>query len=132
MVIDTSAVLAILLDEVESLPIRRAIEEDATRLFSAASLLESSIVIESRFGDEGGRELDLLIYKAGIEIVSVDQEQVEIAREGFRRFGKGRHTAGLNFGDCFAYALSRSRGEPLCFKGTAFDRTDADVVSLGL
>jgi len=128
MVIDTSAILAVLLDEDDSPAIRRAIEGDPNRLLSAASLLETAIVIESRFGEPGGRELDLFLYRSGIEIAPVDRDQVEIAREGFRRFGKGRHPASLNFGDCFTYALSRMRGEPICFKGTDFSKTDADIV----
>jgi ribonuclease VapC len=128
MVLDTSAVLAILVDEPESASIRRAIEDDPTRLFSAASLLEASIVIETRFGEAGGRELDLLLYRADVQIVPVDRDQVEIAREAYRRYGKSRNPAGLNFGDCFAYALSRSSGEPLCFKGDDFPKTDVSSV----
>lgn len=124
MVLDTSAVLAILLDEPESPAIREAIERDPTRLFSAASLLETSIVIESRFGESGGRELDLLLFRAEVEIVPVDRDQVELARQAYRRYGKGRHSAGLNYGDCFSYALSRHIGEPLCFKGDDFRLTD--------
>lgn len=124
MVLDTSAVLAILFDEPESAAIREAIERDHTRLFSAASLLETSIVIESRFGEAGGRELDLLLYRAEIEIVPVDHDQAEIARNAYQRYGKGRHPAGLNYGDCFSYALSRHSGEPLCFKGRDFGLTD--------
>jgi ribonuclease VapC len=124
MVLDTSAVLAILLDEPESAKIREAIERDSTRLLSAASLLETSIVIESRFGEAGGRELDLLLYRAEVEIVPVDRDQAEIARDAYRRYGKGRHSAGLNYGDCFSYALSRRTGEPLCFKGGDFRLTD--------
>lgn len=124
MVLDTSAVLAILFDEPESAAIREAIERDSTRLFSAASLLETSIVIESRFGEAGGRELDLLLFRAEIEIVPVDRDQTEIARSAYRAYGKGRHIASLNYGDCFSYALSRHSGEPLCFKGKDFEATD--------
>jgi ribonuclease VapC len=126
MVIDTSAVLAILLDEPESQSIREALEDDPVRLMSSASFLESSIVIEARFGEHGGRELDLLMHTARIEIVSVDREQAEVARDGYRSFGKGHHPAGLNFGDCFSYALARVTGEKLLFKGKDFGRTDVE------
>ena len=100
------------------------------RLLSAANPLEASIVIESRKGEAAGRELDLLIYRAAIEVVAVDQDQVEIARIAWRRYGKGRHPAGLNYGDCFSYALARSRGLPLLFQGEEFSRTDIDAIRL--
>ena len=128
MVLDTSALLVILLDEPESLKFRLAVEADPVRLVSAASLLETAIVIETRFGESGGRELDLLVHKADIHVVSVDLEQVEIARHAFRHFGKGRHPAGLNYGDCFSYALSQASGEPLLFKGEDFTKTDIESV----
>lgn len=131
MVLDTSAILAILLDEPESEAIRAAIEADTTRLLSAASLLETALVIETRFGDQGGRELDLLLSRAGIEIVAFDHEHAKQARLAYRAWGKGRHPAGLNFGDCFSYALSKSSGEPLCYKGNDFARTDVQPVRLG-
>jgi ribonuclease VapC len=100
-------------------------------MLSAASLLEASIVIESRKGEAGGRELDLLIYRGGIEVVGVDQDQAETARAAWRRFGKGRHPAGLNYGDCFAYALAKSRHLPLLFRGDDFSQTDIDCVPVG-
>ena len=128
MVIDTSAVLAILFEEPESPTIRQAIEDDPIRLMSSGSFLETSIVIEARFGEHGGRELDLLLHTAQIEVVSVDRDQAEVAREGYRRYGKGRHPAGLNFGDCFAYALAKTSGEPLLFKGSDFSQTDVRTV----
>jgi ribonuclease VapC len=128
MVLDTSALLALLLDESEAEVFRVAVEEDPTRLVSAATLLETAVVIEARKGDAGGRELDLLIHKANIEIVAVDAEHVSEARRAYRRFGKGRHAAGLNFGDLFAYALARITGEPLLFKGTDFAVTDVGRV----
>ncbi|MGQ0735022.1 MAG: type II toxin-antitoxin system VapC family toxin [Acidobacteriota bacterium] len=124
MVLDTSALLALLLDEPEAEGFRVAVEEDATRLVSAATVLETAIVIETRKGDAGGRELDLLLHKAEVEVVAVDADQVTEARRAYRRFGKGRHPAGLNFGDVFAYALTRASGEPLLFKGDDFARTD--------
>jgi len=124
MVLDTSALLALLLDEPEAEEFRIAVEEDATRLISAATLLETAIIIEARKGEPGGRELDALIQKADVVVVPVDAEHVSEARRAYRRFGKGRHAAGLNFGDVFAYALARSAGEPLLFKGDDFAKTD--------
>jgi len=124
MVADTSALLAILLNEPESAVFAAAIEAADVRLVSAATVLELSLVLESRFGEAGGRELDLLLHRAEFDVVPVDAEQVELGRGAFRRFGKGRHPAGLNFGDCFSYALAVSLGEPLLFKGEDFRRTD--------
>jgi ribonuclease VapC len=129
VVIDTSALIALLGMEPEAARLAAAIEADGTRLISAASLLEAAVVIESRYGPDGGRELDLLIAKAGLSVEPVTAQQAEIAREAWRRFGKGRHPAGLNFGDCFSYALARVTGEPLLFKGTDFPQTDVAVVA---
>jgi len=128
MVIDTSAIVAVLLNEANAPRITQAIETGSPRLFSAANLLEASIVLESRKGEAGGRELDLLIYRAGIEIVPVDQDQAEIARIAWRRFGKSRHPAALNYGDCFAYALAKSRRLPLLYLGNDFSQTDIEGV----
>jgi ribonuclease VapC len=128
MVLDSSALLALLLDEPEAEEFRAAVEDDTTRLVSATSLLETALVIEARKGEPGGRELDLLIHKAEIEVAAVDAEQVSEARRAYRRFGKGRHAAGLNFGDIFAYALARTSGEPLLFKGDDFAKTDISRV----
>jgi ribonuclease VapC len=111
MVLDTSALLALLLDEPEAEGFRAAVEEDTTRLVSAATLLETALVIEARKGEPGGRELDSLIHKADVVVVPVDAEHVSEARRAYRRFGKGRHAAGLNFGDVFAYALARTSGD---------------------
>lgn len=127
MVIDTSAVVAILGMEPESARLAQAIEADPNRLISAATMVETGLVIESRYGTAGGRELDLLVAKAGLSIESVTAEHADIAREAWRRFGKGRHPAGLNFGDCFSYALARTSGEPLLFKGGDFANTDVSV-----
>jgi ribonuclease VapC len=130
MVLDTSAMLAVLLNEPDADAFRRAIEADSVRLLSAANLVETAIVIEARVGEAGGRELDLLVNKAAIEVVAVDAGQADLARHAYRQFGKGRHAAGLNYGDCFAYALSLSAGEPLLFKGDDFSKTDVIVVTL--
>lgn len=124
MVIDSSAILAILLEESDADRFAEAIEQGAPRLMSTATLLEASIAIETRKGEAGGRELDLFVYRAEIEIVPVDSEQAEIARIAWRQYGKGRHPAGLNYGDCFSYALAKVSGAPLLFKGLDFSRTD--------
>jgi ribonuclease VapC len=123
MVIDTSALLAILL-EPERRAFNEAIEAADSRGMSVATLVELSIVIESRFGAEGLRDLDLFLQQAGIDLVAVDLEQAQVARRGLGRFGRGRHPAGLNYGDCFAYALAIVRGAPLLFKGEDFSQTD--------
>ena len=128
MVLDTSALLTVLLNEPEADAFRLAIESDPVRLLSAASLVETAIVIEARVGEAGGRELDRLVQKADVEIVPVDADQADLARHAYRRFGKGRHPAGLNYGDCFSFALSQSSGEPLLFKGDDFARTDVAAV----
>ncbi len=124
MVVDTSAIVALLGMEPEAARIAAALEADPVRLISAATLVEAGIVIESRYGPAGGREFDLLVAKAGLSVEAVSTGQAEVAREAWRRFGKGRHAASLNFGDCFAYALSRVTGEPLLFKGQDFAQTD--------
>ena len=99
MVLDASALVALLLDEPEAEEFRAAVEEDTTRLVSAATLLETALIIELRKGEPGGRELDALIHKAEIVVVAVEAEHVAEARRAYRRFGKGRHAAGLDFGD---------------------------------
>jgi ribonuclease VapC len=124
MVIDTSVLIALLHVEPEAARLAVAIETDAIRLISAATVVEAGLVIESRYGSVGGRELDLLMARASLSIEAVTAEQAEIARETWRRFGKGRHAAGLNFGDCFSYALAKATGEPLLFKGNDFTHTD--------
>lgn len=126
MVVDTSAILAILQNEPQRRAFSEAIEAAEVRSISAACFVESSLVLESRFGADGVRDLDLLLVKAAITIEPVDVDQAHLARQAFRRFGKGRHPAALNFGDCFAYALARSRAEPLLFKGEDFSLTDIE------
>ncbi len=124
MVIDTSALVAILQNEHERRTFNEAIEAADTRSMSTASFVETSIIIESRYGPDGIRDLDLFISKALISLVSVDTDQAFIVRNAFRQYGKGRHPAGLNFGDCFAYALAKALDEPLLFKGDDFTQTD--------
>ena len=130
MVIDTSALTAIFFGEPERNVFRAAILEANTRLISAATLLEAGIVIEGRRGDGAGRELDLFTLRANFQIIAVDGEQAELARSAWRKYGKGRHPAALNFGDCFVYALALSSGEPILAKGPEFGRTDVDVCSV--
>ena len=97
---------------------------------SVAGYLESAMVVESRGGEVAGHELDVLLEKAQIELVDVTREQATAARRAWRRFGRGRHPAALNFGDCFAYALSETTGEPLLFKGDDFTHTDISFVEV--
>jgi ribonuclease VapC len=129
MVLDSSALVAILFDEPERPRLTLAIERDPRRLISAANLLETTLVVEARRGEAAGQELDLLMCRAEVQTVSVELEHVAAARSAWRRFGRGRHRAGLNFGDCFAYALAASTGEPLLFKGEDFRHTDVTGAS---
>jgi ribonuclease VapC len=128
VVVDTSALVALLSMEPEARRIAAALESDPNRLISAATLVEAGIVIESRYGPAGARELDLLLAKAGFALEPVTAEQADVAREAWRRFGKGRHSAGLNYGDCFSYALAKVKGESLLFKGEDFPHTDIAAV----
>ncbi len=128
MVIDSSAILAILLQEPEAGEISAAIARDPLRLMSTATVLEATIVIRTRRGEAGVDDLDRLLNRAGVEQKPFDVDQLTVARQAHRVFGKGRHPAGLNFGDCFAYALSKLSGEPLLFKGEDFARTDVAAV----
>lgn len=130
MVIDSSALLSILLGEDDASRIAAAILAEPKRLISAVTLLETSIVIEARKGPAGGRELDMLLHSARIEVASMTLQQVDIAREAYRRYGKGRHPAKLNMGDCCSYALARHSGERLLFKGEDFSQSDIPVVAL--
>ena len=124
MVIDTSALIAILFGEPEALSFSRAFADESRKLISAFNALETGIVVEARKGEAGGRELDLLLHRAQIEIVAMNADQAELARAAWRKFGKGNHPAGLNIGDCCAYALAKYSGEPLLFKGNNFGQTD--------
>lgn len=130
MVIDTSALVAIFLADPERKCFLDLIIEAPTRLVSAANVLETGIVLEAKRGESAGREFDLFVVRASLGVVPVDGEQVEIARSAWRKYGKGRHPAALNFGDCFAYALAKFSGEPLLAKGTDFAQTDAAVCLL--
>ena len=124
IVIDSSALVAILRDEPERRSFIDAIVDHGEPRLSAATYVEASMVMELRLGDRGGREIDVLIEDVGMAIAPVDQAQATIAREAFRRFGKGRHRAALNFGDCFVYALAKILDAPVLFKGDDFALTD--------
>jgi ribonuclease VapC len=127
VVIDTSALLAIFLGEPERNQFLDRITQAETRLISAANVLETGIVLEARRGEAAGREFDLFLHQAKFDVVAVDADQVEIARVAWRKYGRGRHPAGLNFGDCFAYALAKTLGERLLAKGTDFARTGIEM-----
>ena len=124
MVIDTSALVAILFDEPERPAFRHAIVEAEECFLSATSLVECATLIERRRGSRGSVELDLFIAKAGITVTPFDADQARLARLVYRRFGKGTHSARLNLGDCFSYALAKGLDQPLLFKGQDFPHTD--------
>ncbi len=127
MVLDSSAVIAILQREAVADRLVAAVEGDRTRLISAATVVEVSIVLLGRYGEAGEPMLDRLLRGIGAELVPIGEEQVVLARDAALRFGRGRHPAGLNFGDCFSYALAVARGEPLLFLGDDFAKTDVAV-----
>ena len=124
MVIDTSAILAILQNEPEKDNFIAAIADDPVRLISAASYVEAGIVMDARYGAAGRHQLMLFISLAEISVKEVDEEQAQLALDAYRLFGKGNHPAALNYGDCFSYALSAAAGEPLIYKGGDFSKTD--------
>jgi ribonuclease VapC len=128
MIIDTSALLAILFDEPDGSVLLRLVVEAPTRLMSAANTLEAWIVADRHVNPAKARALDELIETVGIDIEPVTAAQVRIAREAYKTYGKGNHPAGLNYGDCFAYALAKATGQPLLFKGEDFARTDIQAV----
>ena len=124
MVVDTSALVAILLGEPDAEQFARALSAAPVRLISAVTRVELSFVIEGRKGETGRADLDLLLRDGGFDIVSVTPQQATIAIDAFRRYGRGRHRAGLNIGDCFSYALAVATDHPLLFKGDDFTHTD--------
>ena len=124
MIVDSSAILAVLLEEPDADRYAQALTDAPACRMSAASFLEATIVIESRGGPEAGHELDVLVERAAIELVPVTAEQARAARRAWRRFGRGNHPAALNFGDCFVYALAEATREPLLYKGKDFALTD--------
>jgi ribonuclease VapC len=129
MVLDTSAIVAVLFDEPDADMYEAAIADAPSLCISAATALECSLVMEGRYGTAGADKLDLLLAEQEVEIVAFDDEQFALARAAYRRFGRGRHPAALNFGDCFAYALAKARALPLLFKGGDFAQTDIEQAS---
>lgn len=129
MVIDTSALVAMLSDEPDAERFEAAVEADHIRLMSTASYLETALVIEARFGEPGGRELDLWLHRAAVDLVAVHADQADAARR-LPHVRQGRHRAGLNYGDCFSYGLAKISGQPLLFKGEDFQHTDIATVAL--
>ncbi len=123
MVIDSSAIIAILRLEPELEQFAKAISSDPVRLLSAATMVELGIFLIAR-SDSAYQEFEQLVADIEIEIVPLDEQQSRIALNAFRRYGKGRHPARLNYGDCFTYALANLTGEPLLFKGNDFSQTD--------
>ena len=124
MIVDTSALLAVLFAEPEAEDFARAIAGAEVSRMSAANLLEAGIVAGGQADRRTGRQLDALVANFRLRIAPVTEDQVRIARQAYLDFGRGNHPAGLNFGDCFAYALAKATGEPLLFKGDDFARTD--------
>jgi ribonuclease VapC len=124
MVVDTSALVAIFLLEPEAERFAHAILEAPKAAISAANLLEAGIILDARIGRQDSSELDEFVANVGLEVEPVTADQVRVARLAYRTYGRGNHPAGLNFGDCFAYALAKATGLPLLFKGSDFAQTD--------
>jgi ribonuclease VapC len=124
MIVDTSAILAILFGEADAEIFALALAEADSCRMSAANFVEAAVVVDTQTKDKGSRQFDAFFRRAGIVIEPVSEEQTHVARQAYYDFGKGRLPAGLNFGDCFAYALAKVTGEPLLFKGKDFKKTD--------
>jgi ribonuclease VapC len=130
MIVDSSAIIAVLRDEPDALQIARALKQARNRRISAVTYVESAVVADSNRNPVLSRRFDDLLRNVAMQVESVTPKQAEIARQAYRDFGKGRHKAGLNFGDCFAYALAKELDEPLLFKGDDFLHTDVEVVDI--
>lgn len=130
MIVDTSAIIAVLRAEPEGPDFAKAIEASQSRHVSAVSYVEAAVVIDSGRDAVASRRFDDFFRVSRIAIEAVTPKQAEIARQAYRDFGKGRHKAGLNLGDCFAYALAKEMDEPLLFKGNDFNRTDIERVKI--
>ena len=128
MVIDSSALIAILRREPEEQEFRNAIKLASSRLLSASTRVETGIVALGLAGEVGLEQVDALLETLRVETVPLSADHARLAIDAFRQFGKGRHPAGLNFGDCFSYALAKATGEPLLFKGDDFSQTDTKRV----
>ena len=131
MVIDSSAIAAVLFGEPEAAALLGVLASSEPKLMSAVSHLESAIVVQARKGDVGAKAYASLMAQADIEVVAFDASQAEVALDAWRRYGKGRHAAGLNLGDCASYALASVRNQALLFKGGDFAKTDVAEVSRG-
>lgn len=129
MIVDSSTLVAILLEEPEALRLTTAIAESSICRLPASGLLEASMILLARRSEEGVRNLDLYLARSRMEIATFTESQARLARTAFERYGKGRHPAQLNFGDCMAYALAKDTGEELLFKGTDFAQTDVAVAA---
>ena len=124
MIVDSSAILAIMFAESDAAVFAKVMSEAASCKISAATFVEVAVVVEAQTKDRGSRQLDTFLRRAGFVIEPVTEEQAHLARQAYADFGKGRHPAGLNFGDCFSYALAKASGETLLFKGGDFSKTD--------
>jgi ribonuclease VapC len=131
IVVDTSALIAILDKESDAALYAEAIADADAPLMSTATLLEVNIVMLNRHGARAARMVDRLIQEAGFQVESFTVQHAELAREAYARYGKGRQTAALNYGDCFSYALAKATGLPLLFKGQDFSKTDVVAVEVG-
>jgi ribonuclease VapC len=127
VIVDSSAIIAILESEPEADAIQKALDRTPSRTISAVNYVEAAIVIDGRRDPVLSHGLDNFLFEARIRIESVTPDQARLAREAYRDFGKGRHRAGLNLGDCFSYALAKCKREPLLFKGNDFRKTDVEV-----
>jgi ribonuclease VapC len=127
MIADSSALVAILQKEPEALRLTIAISKSSVCLLPASCFLEASMLVLGRSGEAGLRDLDQYVARSRMEIAPFTESQARLAREAFKRYGKGRHPAKLNFGDCMAYALAMETGDELLFKGTDFSETDVAV-----
>jgi ribonuclease VapC len=127
MVVDTSVIVAILMMEPDRADLSRKLARANSRQLSSVSYMEAGIVLTSRFGATAEHEINHLLLTARIDVAPITLLHAKLALDAFRRYGKGRHPAALNFGDCFSYALAKSSAEPLLFKGDGFARTDISV-----
>jgi len=127
MIVDSSVIIAVLRDEADAVAISEALQDASTCRISAVTYVESAIVTDSNRNPVLSRRFDDLLRDLSMRVEGVTLRQAEIARQAYRDFGKGRHKAGLNFGDCFAYALAKDLDEPLLFKGDDFRHTDVEI-----
>ena len=130
MIVETSAIVAVLLGEDAAVAVEAAMDADIALKMSAVAVYEASIVLHAKRGEAGVKELDDALSRLSVEIVPFTGSDARAARDAYRRWGKGNHPAGLNFGDCFAYALAKITGEPLLCTGDDFAKTDLALVAI--